>query len=131
MATRSKCIHKIIISILYECLPLICIIFQYRWTRPGTGISSIDENSILDGPEQRQNNFYGKQSYEDYSIHTTLHLNEPTEHPKSLNYLNPNTPLASNNSPPLSDLNPISLPYLEGSLTTRPVSSIHQVILAE
>ena len=86
---------------------------------------------MLDGLEQRPNNFYGKQSYEDYSIRPTLHVNEPTEHPKSLNYLNPNTSLASNNSPPLSDLNPISLPYLGGSLTTRPVGSIHQVILAE
>ena len=94
--------------------------------RPGTGISSIDENSVFSDFNQRSNNSYGKSSYENNSIRPTLqpefHPGQ-TANPSSLNYVNANA--TPNYSPPYSDLNPISLPYLGTSLTTRPVSTIY------
>ena len=98
----------------------------FRWTRPGNGISSIDENSVFNGSSRKDNNVYGKLTYEPYPQYATRKSEfcqmQQIENPSSLNYFN-NTSPRPNYSPPLSDLNPISLPYLgTAALPKRPVS---------
>ena len=85
------------------------------------GISSIDENSITSGIN------YSNSSYEhNMNRPSIIHpCYQKQDNLRSLNYLGtPSHAAVATNSPPLSDLNPISLPHLGSSIPPRPVRNI-------
>ena len=98
--------------------------FQYSWRRPEVGISSIDENSITDSESFRHVGRFSSSPYHNDMNHPKMHhqLHPNQDNLSSTNYLAAQSYTAiTNHSPPYSDLNPISLPYLGTSMPARPV----------
>lgn len=82
------------------------------------GISSIDENSITGAVN------YSNSPYDHGMNHPSINhqFYQKQDNLRSLNYLGAQFHAATaTHSPPLSDLNPISLPHLGSSMPPRPV----------